>query len=232
MILNDTLTRYPNINLTYGIVKESLRILREVKSKKILGRDRIYIYSCNDFKLEKVLEYCEKLLLKSNTMDGIFSNLVGYEFSVYLIEKLKEFKVTNIEIEVPINSSKIDVVAVLKGDETFTLLLPDGKEKEIILPKGIHTFEVKAAYCLRSKKVIRQISKAISNYKNNPGFVKSHVFVLKDTVVHDDVNKKINNVGGDILRAEITKKQLLDRLNRVLNLISLVTRQHEYFKVI
>jgi hypothetical protein len=133
---------------------------------------------------------------------------MGYGFNFYAYKRLKEMGASWVKREVPCGNTQIDVLASLCGNEQVKTILPDFQEVFCCLNKGKHTFEAKAAGAL-NRKACQQIRAARGQYKN------CHVLVLADTCVSYEINKAIRNLGGDIVRAEITKKQVLEKVLEV-----------------
>lgn len=144
--------------------------------------DRIDLYNSMHYPLRKALNFF---------IDGDktqLDNLIGAEFQ-YLTEMQLKPIADHIESEVPIENSSIDIVADISGFK--------------------HTYENKATRELRNK-CVKQITKAKGHYKDSK--VLHHVVVLKDTRVSESMEKQIKNVGGDILRSNLSREDLINSL--------------------
>ena len=121
---------------------------------------------------------------------GQLDNFRGYELHIVCKEDLEQQGYTNIQFEVDILTTKVDVEAELNNEK--------------------HSFECKACDELNCK-VIKQIKKHVGHYKN------VHVFVPSDAHISYRMSKAIKDNNADVVRASITHQELKDRVSRLVN---------------
>lgn len=170
--------------------------------KNSLDYNRLRQYEKSNYPIEMIFNYCNGSLSRSQQA-GTFQNLLGMEFNLFTADNLRKTG-AEVEEEVHIGGTSIDVVAELIREIEVKQVLPNGSVMPIILPIGVHTFECKAHKKLNNR-CIQQIRYARGRYKN------CHVLVLADTFVERNINREIEKLGGNILRAGITKNKLMER---------------------
>lgn len=223
------------------VVIQQLRTIKSVDSGEMiafvngLGEQRLLQYSLNHFNLSIVYKYFNGTL-EDDKIHGVRKRLRGYEFNIYLLESLKRKGVKDIQTEVEFKDTRIDIVADLNGTEKFRIISPEMKECLQTAQKGINTFEAKAHYVLEmvqekgrsEEQVIKQIRKARGYYQKNDNYAMSHVYVLADTIVPNDLNKRIYDEGGDTIRATITRGDLFNRVDWLHNKVREAMMNKDY----
>ena len=127
--------------------------------QKILGPLRLSMYRVNNYPINLVYDYYMGRLIGHDKICGTKTNIMGLEFQVYEIERLKKMGVRDIEFEKDIITTKVDIYANIKNPIPFDYVNIDGTSSKIYLT-GRHNFELKAGNIHR--KAIEQVSKALA----------------------------------------------------------------------
>jgi HJR/Mrr/RecB family endonuclease len=127
---------------------------------------------------------------KGKVSEGQMANLRGYELNIYCKEYLEKKGYKNIQFEKQISDTSIDVLAEKDGE--------------------IHAFECKCCQELKNFKVIKQIKKYKGHYNN------VSVFICSDTKVNYEMLKAIKREKANIMRADITREQIITRVKELL----------------
>lgn len=115
-----------------------------------------------------------------DSRQGTLENMVGQEFNIHCALEVMRCGHKPI-LEVPIKDTQVDV-----------------QYNDVAI-------ECKAVKNLAKTKVLKQIKKyKTGNYK------KVIVYVLKDTIVSEGMRKELERQNVEIVRADITKKELVD----------------------
>lgn len=158
------------------------------KDIEILDEDRVNFY------LESLPEHLLVgfFLCRNNVY---MTNMIGKEFEYQVKLHLEKNKAKNIQSEVDIGCTSIDVVCELNNKLT--------------------TVEAKCTKNLKNNKCVKQIRAAKGHYKN----CKVLVAVPKDTHVTNEIQKQIESEDGDILRIDKTKEEIVKELLRMQRLL-------------
>lgn len=174
--------------------------------KMILGKERIEQYELNRFPLELVYEFMNGRLGRKS--EGVFNNLVGYEFNTHVVKTLQKLNAENIKSEVDIQTglgnTSIDCIATFNVAQKFIRVLPTLMEEPFYI-NGENTFENKATRKL-PKKTLMQVKKAKTLYSS------TNVIVLADTKITPEICKKIYNEDTNIIRSVVSKNDLINNL--------------------
>lgn len=213
----------------------------------VCGERRLKQYCDNNYNLKNIYRYLDGTLDEKKIITTKM-DLRALESNILLIEMLQNKGAKTVLSEVPIEGTVIDAVADLSGDEHFNVITKDLILNDVCLREGLHTFEVKARRRLddkkyiktqekkeekqknkkqegpREDKVIKQIKYAVGHYKDCKRFVKAHVVVARNTTVTAEINDKINEMGADIIRMEVTLKELQNRVEEMRELFELFKR--------
>lgn len=163
-----------------------------------LGNNRIAHYTLSRLDLNEFY----------NFLNGDSSNinlLIGHEFNVYYVERLKTNNVKNVKFEVLNNNVCVDAMCDLEGTEPFEVILPDGKIIAKKYKAGTHVFEAKAHNNLTSKAVE-------DAYKLKQLFENVHIVVPSETKIHPTIFNELEKIGVDIIMRKISKRELKKRL--------------------
>lgn len=223
------------------LVTEQLAVFKNLRPSvydeviEILKPWRIieYVKNIGSISLELAFQYFSGTLhetLKPVEVEGWDSFMRGMEFNAYVIEKLENMGVVDIQPEVIILDDitrhrkpfmrKVDVVAFLDGTQSFRVQLPNKKETIKCFPKGRYSFEAKKDK--KFKKVKGQVESADAYFKSDNEFVWANVIVPDDINVGEETNNFINKLGGYVIKADITNEGLADRLYDIREKISLL----------
>lgn len=167
----------------------------------VLGEQRIELYERNGINIKQAMMFFSGMSNASQQRFGWYENFIGAELT-HQMRLYLEQQGAKTKVEVPCGNSRIDCVAVVKDKPPVLRTVHIGYESYDPLPKGVNTFENKAARKKLQGKAVSQLRNTCKgNYKNN------HIMILANTLITEGMLRAVKEY-GDIVRMPMTREDL------------------------